>query len=258
MISPVDQRLSAPKDNRVVPAIYGLGIATPDPSPLPLYGLDIETDTSENGLDPAVAPVVSVAIIGEHHRIVLEGDESSLLLRLDATIASLPQGVLVTWNGAAFDLPFIAHRAYLCGVESGLQLWHDTSIRSRNEPLSGHPGSYRGTWHGHRHLDGYRLFRADAGAVLHLACGLKPMAKLVGLDPVEVDRERIHLLTDAERQAYVASDAEVTRELIIRRWATAQAAIDNVSQMGPSQPYVPPVVATPEATDRQAEPQTIG
>ncbi len=254
--------------NRVVLATYGRGIATLDPSPLPLYGLDIETDTTENGLDPAVAPVVSVAVVGQDQHIVLEGDESSLLLRLDATIASLPRGVLVTWNGAAFDLPFVAHRAYLCGIESGLQLWHDTNIRSRNEPLLGHPGSYRATWHGHRHLDGYRVFRADAGAVMHLPCGLKPMAKFVGLDPVEVDREQIHLLTDAERQAYVASDAEVTRELVIRRWATAKASIDDVSSLGPNQPFVPvcpPVSGSTEtaaptgaAPELVTQPQTIG
>ena len=233
---------------------------------MPLYGLDIETDTTLDGLDPAIAPITSVAIIGEHDRIVIEGDESSLLARLDAAVASLPAGVLVTWNGAAFDLPFIAHRAHLCGVQNGLLLWHDPTIRSRNEPLSGHPGSYRATWHQHQHLDGYRVFRADAGAVMRLACGLKPMAKLVGLEPIEVDRERMHLLTDAERQAYVASDAEVTRALIIRRWQTAKASIDQVDHLGPAKPFVPPPAlarelhepATSEPVEHETQPQTIG
>lgn len=228
---------------------------------MPLYGLDIETDTAENGLDPTIAPVVSVAIVGEHERIVLEGDESSLLAQLDVAVASLEPGVLVTWNGAAFDLPFLAHRSYLCGIETGLQLWHDPAMQSRNDPLNGHPGSYRATWHGHSHLDGYRVFRSDAGAVLRLSCGLKPMAKFIGLDPVEVDRERIHLLSAAERQAYVASDAEVTRELVIRRWATAKAAIDKVDHLGLAKPFVPSIQpADPSSPELlpEAERQTIG
>ncbi len=192
----------------------------------PLYGLDIETDTSENGLDPAVAAVISVAVVSDTDEWVLEGDESSLLLRLDLLLRELEPGVLVTWNGAAFDMPFLADRARRNGIELGLSLRHDPTILSRNEPLAGHPGSYRASWYGHRHLDGYRVFRSDAGAVLRLPCGLKPMAKFVGLDPVEVDRENIHLLTDHERQAYVASDARVTLELVQRRWETAKRAID--------------------------------
>ncbi len=222
--------LATAKHPRVPVAIYGLHIATPDPSSTPLYGLDIETDTTVDGLDPAVSPIVSVAIVSADQEFVIEGDESSLLTQLDATIRALPNGVLVTWNGAAFDLPFLAQRAETCGIETGLRLWHDQSILSRNEPLPGHPGSYLASWYDHQHLDGYRVFRSDAGAVLHLSCGLKPMAKFVGLDPIEVNREQIHLLSDAERQAYVASDAEVTRELIIRRWATARLSIDKMPQ----------------------------
>ena len=110
------------------------------------------------------------------------------------------------------------------------------------------------------------LTKADAGAVMHLACGLKPMAKLVGLEPIEVDRERMHLLTDAERQAYVASDAEVTRALIIRRWQTAKASIDQVDHLGPAKPFVPPPAlarelhepATSEPVEHETQPQTIG
>ena len=61
---------------------------------------------------------------------------------------------------------------------------------------------------------------------MHLSCALKPLARMVGLSPVEVDRSQLHRLTAQEMHDYVASDASVTRELAIRRWANAQNAID--------------------------------
>ena len=46
------------------------------------------------------------------------------------------------------------------------------------------------------------------------------------LTPVEVDRTEIHNLSPEELDAYVASDAELARELALRRWPTARLAID--------------------------------
>ncbi len=149
-----------------------------------------------------------------------------MLQRLDSAIKNLPDGVLVTWNGARFDLPFLHDRAQLIGVELGLDLIADTRSRSRRDPLPGHDGGYLGRWYGHRHLDAYAVYRADVGASLGMPCGLKPLSRLVGLSPVEVDREAIHQLTPEELEDYVASDAILTRELALRRWSTAQRAID--------------------------------
>jgi hypothetical protein len=42
---------------------------------------------------------------------------------------------------------------------------------------------------------------------------LKPVARSLGFDPVEVDRSKVHLLSPKEMADYVASDALVTREL---------------------------------------------
>ena len=44
---------------------------------------------------------------------VLLGDEATLLRRLDRRLAELPPGIIVTWNGSSFDLPFLATRAAL-------------------------------------------------------------------------------------------------------------------------------------------------
>ena len=79
-----------------------------------VYGLDIETDTTENGLDPRVAAVVTVALVGPTYEEVFTGPESQLLTDLDARLAQLEPGVLATWNGSAFDLPFLADRAAAC------------------------------------------------------------------------------------------------------------------------------------------------
>jgi len=201
-----------------------------DPSPPPLYGLDIETDTTIDGLDPAVAAVVAVAITGTDFELVFDGSERAILERTDETLAGLAPGVIVTWNGASFDLPFLAQRAAKLGCELGLRLQLDPHIAGRHKPLAGHPGSYRATWFDHRHLDGYQLFRADVGVCLGLSCGLKPLARFVGLPVVVVDRERIHELTDAARREYVASDAHLARLLVARR----PAALAAVDQLDPS------------------------
>ena len=175
-----------------------------------------------------MAAVVAVAIVGPTGDWVLDGDEAKLLTDTDRILADLEPGVIVTWNGANFDLPFIADRARGHGLALGLNLVHDANIAGRHKPLPGHPGPYRACWHGHGHLDAYQLYRADVGAVLGLPCGLKPLSRYVGLPVVEVDRKRIHELTVEEQRAYVASDARLTRTLAQRRPA-ALAAVDQLA-----------------------------
>jgi len=194
------------------------------PAP-PIYGLDIETDTSVDGLDPAVAAIVTVALSGPHGDEVFDGPEPGLLVALDARLRSLPPGVLATWNGAAFDLPFLSDRATHRGVVLGLRLTLDRRIGSRRDPLPGHLGAYRAVWHGHRHLDAYQLYRGDVGPALQISCSLKAVARLVGYSPIEVDRARIHDLAPDVLAAYVTSDARLARLLAVRRWPGVLAAV---------------------------------
>lgn len=201
-----------------------------DVGPDRLYGLDIETDTTVNGLDPRVAPVVAVALATADGTSVFMGTEPTILEALEAAIAVLPPGVLVTWNGAGFDLPFLADRSHICGVDLSLRLVDDPALGRRDDPLPGHLGAYRADWGPHRHLDGYRVYRADVGAGLRLSCGLKAMARLVGLSPVVVDRSDISALSPEALHAYVASDAELTRELVSRRWPACALGIDAVHE----------------------------
>lgn len=169
---------------------------------------------------------MAIAISGDGWATVFDGDEAAILSETNQALASLDPGVLVTWNGARFDLPFIDDRSKIAGVDIGLRLTADVLTRSTHDPLPGHAGGYWATWHQHVHLDAYRAYRSDVGAMMGLPCGLKSLARFVGITPVEVERERIHELKTDELHAYVSSDAIITRQLALQRWATASRHID--------------------------------
>lgn len=199
----------------------------------PLYGLDIETDTTSDGLDPGVARVVAVAVSSSvGGDVVLTGPEAGVLGGLDAHLAELDPGVLVTWNGGAFDLPFLAARAAVADVDLGLQLaWDPAGYRPGRSPLPGHLGTYAASWHGHVHLDAYRAWRALSDP--DLPCGLKAVARAEGLTPVEVDDvTRLHDVPLLELRRYVASDAALARRLAERRWREVRRFIDRLPPGG--------------------------
>ena len=193
------------------------------PPPAQWYGPDIETDTTINGLDATVAAIVAVAVSTAEEDFVLLGKELQILRDLEELIASLTPGVLITWNGNYFDLPFISERAARCGVPLGLRFGAGEPSRWSREH---HNRPYTSSWGDHRHLDGYQLYRADLGRQFKISCGLKPLSRMLGLAPVEVDRTQIHLLTDQEMREYVASDARLARELVARRMPLAYASCD--------------------------------
>jgi hypothetical protein len=195
-----------------------------------VYGLDIETDTSTDGLDPAVARVRAVALSRRGADELFVGDEAELLVALDAHLASLPCGVIATWDGAAFDLPFLADRARLLGVDLGLRLRLDRSLTLQRAPLPGHAGAYRGTWHGHGHLDTYRLYGAHRGHGPFTS--LRAIGRLLGLGgagdlPLRPSRARD--LTNEALHACAPSDARLARVLAERRWHAAARLVDRVA-----------------------------
>jgi DNA polymerase elongation subunit (family B) len=223
----------------------------------PIYGLDIETDTTENGLDPDVAAVVTVALAAPGYEEVFTGDEPQLLIDLDERLRQLEPGVIATWNGAAFDLPFLADRAELNDVDLGLRLREDRTMTMHRAPLPGHRAAYRASWFDHGHIDAYRLYRGDVGPALKISCSLKSIARFVGLKPIEVDRTRIHDLSNEALHAYAASDARLARILTERRWSTASRSIDRVEAgaSNPREPLADVVVVSPaHPTQRHALP----
>ncbi|MHB8294059.1 MAG: 3'-5' exonuclease [Acidimicrobiales bacterium] len=172
-----------------------------------LYGLDIETDTSMGGLDPRRASVLAVAVVWEGGEAVMTGAERRLLAELDSLLSRLDTGVIVTWNGSGFDLPFLQVRAALNGVRLGLRLAPGTHSTQGTQA----------SWHAHDHLDAYLAYKT-AHLLPGASYGLKAVAKRAGLHPVEVDASRVHLLDRRSLRRYVASDARMAAQLAAISW----------------------------------------
>ena len=189
-----------------------------------IYGIDIETDTGHDGLDPAIAPVISVAVSARGFDDLFIGDEAELLTALDRRLAVLPAGVLATWNGATFDLPFMADRARLLGIELDLALCPDRTLTMGRTPLPGHRGAYRGAWGQHAHLDTFRLYGDRSPA----RSSMRTMARLLGLGPAEGPSPGRQDLTNEALHANPASDARLARVLAERRWSSALRKVDQL------------------------------
>lgn len=209
-----------------------------------IYGIDIETDTTSNGLDPAVARVVTVALSGRSFDEVFVGDEATLLRAVDSRLASLAPGVLATWNGATFDLPFIADRARLLGVGIGLHLCLDRRLTMDRTTLPGHGGAYRGAWGRHTHLDTFRLYGPTAGSSRG---SLRSLGRLLGLGAPCGPTDRTHDLANEALHAHAASDARLARVLAERRWSHAARLVDRLGEQ-----EARPVAVAAQRLERQA------
>lgn len=191
-----------------------------------IYGLDIETDNSRDGLDPAVASVRAVALSGQAFDDLFVGDELELLRALDHRLATLPAGVVATWNGSAFDLPFLADRARILGIELGLKLRLDRRLTLQRAPLPGHAGAYRASWHDHGHLDTFRIYGTATTAAQRLS--LRSLGRFVGLGVEGAGSCRTQNLSNEALHACAPSDARLARVLAERRWPAAARVIDRV------------------------------
>jgi DNA polymerase elongation subunit (family B) len=181
-------------------------------SDLPVYGFDIETDTRVDGRDPHVAAVITAAIADADGAVVVAaGDEATILRTVNEALAALPPGILATWNGAGFDLPFWLVRCAVHGIDPG---WAVAPVagESKYQPLPGMAARYGGRVAGHRHVDIAWPHRSTADA-LGVTWSLKPLAHALGIDAVVAERERAGELSRHELVAYCASDAHVTVRL---------------------------------------------
>lgn len=191
-----------------------------------IYGLDIETDTTSDGLDPSVASVRAIALSGSRFDDLFVGEEAELLGALDARLAQLPCGVIATWNGSAFDLPFLADRARLIGVDLGLRLRLDERLGLQRAPLPGHRGAYRASWHDHGHLDTFRVYAGESLASQRLS--LRALTRWVGSGRHAGGPGRTHTLSNEALHACAPSDARLARILAERRWPAAARMVDRV------------------------------
>jgi hypothetical protein len=209
----------------------------------PVYGLDIETDTS-HGLgdvpDPRVARVRTVALSMPAGDRTFTGPEPEMLGELDEVLRQLEPGILATWNGAAFDLPYLADRAEMWGLHLGLRLAADRHLRVRGEVLRGHAGAYRAGWYGHRHLDASRLYRTGRRPLLDVddllrSLGLRGAGRRgAGIGPADVPGTE---LTHKAIHAFAANDARLVRVMVAQRLPAAGRQVDRI-------------VVAPETADR--------
>jgi hypothetical protein len=215
-----------------------------------VYGLDIEIDRSVDARDPAVAPIVKVAIAGPGFEEVFTGRERQLLGAVDDRVRALPAGVIATWQGSSFDLPFLADRAARVGVGIGLRLQLDPSLPSTQQPLIGHEGAYRAAWYDHRHIDACRVCNGEMVAPGRLSGAWRSFVDLIGLGPANAATGDDALAVPGPCD--VANDARLTRALIERRLPAARRNLDRV----PATCQPAPLTLVPEATRRRSAPST--
>jgi hypothetical protein len=192
-----------------------------------IIALDIETDTSpchnpilecceRRGLDPSLTPITVVSLqLRDGNRIYRSSEkgEKAALEALDYDLRSLT-GILVTWNGSVFDMPFLAERYKYFEIENGLVLHPDPVIEVKYKPLPGHNGGYRVSWYQLDHADIAFAYKEEAERI-RVPWSLKQIAVAHGLAPIEVERKQMHNMSPSELDNYVASDTRVTYELAI-------------------------------------------
>jgi uncharacterized protein YprB with RNaseH-like and TPR domain len=197
-----------------------------------LAAIDIET----TGLSPLDCKVVSVAIATDDETVVWENaDEATMLADLATWITSPSRtpGVFVTWNGSAFDWPFLATRAAVHNspLSTLLHLVPSADRTPRYGAIGGHDCGYLVNVGGWDHLDAMLPWRPIAKA-RGISAGLKPVSRSEGIEVIEVDRERISDLTRAELMAYNVSDVAATLELARRLGDQVDTWMDSAALVG--------------------------
>jgi hypothetical protein len=193
---------------------------------------DIETDTSGGfGLDPNHGGIVSIAaavydvvdnqlVEGAVFYMQVGGEVTELLLLAAFNSFLLHQRIhgvanlLVGWNSTCFDAPFVQRRSEVVGANLDLFLRFNPRITPKYEATPGFAGGYDHLWWGHKSVDiAFDSYGEKWCEREMTKWSLKPVAEHMGIEMVNVDRERIHLLTDDELKAYNLSDVRGTASL---------------------------------------------
>jgi hypothetical protein len=188
-----------------------------------IYSFDIETannkDLGEDGLDPRRSRVTSVSVSSEYRNWVFDdSNEVTLLTSLSKLITSLTPGLLVTWNGSAFDLPFLHDRHNINALSNPISL-RASSRPTKYAPIGGHTCGYHADgplWGRHSHADIQWAWENKAKE-MGVKWSLKPLAEALGFNPVVEDAANLHLLSPEARARYNLSDAQMTRRLALYR-----------------------------------------
>lgn len=184
-----------------------------------IIALDIETD----GLDPATSRAITAALAYNSQpgpsgmNFDHPDDEPWLLTNLDMLLTDLAaEGphVLFTWNGSAFDLPFLAERYATNGLPTTLK------VAATDEPGKYGRIRYTATWAGIPTVDLAYAGYQNTAEQLGVKWSLKPVAEqLLGVAPMAVDVTGANGALDLDpalRKQYCALDAEMVFDLATR------------------------------------------
>ncbi len=184
-----------------------------------IYAFDAETDTSRgHGLNPLKARITDLSLSTEAgDEVFSDADEADLLTAFDDAIYDLPPGLLLTWNGTHFDLPFLDTRFDRNGLlHHGFSFIPTPAYPPKYELLPGHDSGLTATYACktgvHAHLDIAYAAKAIADRE-HIKWALKPVARALGIDMIELDRTHLERYSEEERRAYVGSDSRGTRQV---------------------------------------------
>ena len=227
-----------------------------------VYGLDIETGyaSDEAALSEAETPHLADPSQTVTTRVVLstaagdevfDGDEIELLTALDTKLARLAPGIVATWNGSGFDLPYLADRAGICGVRLGLHLAADRRIRTRSETLPGHGCTYRAAWYDHRHLDAALLYRSGRRPLIDVDELLRAIRLPVRIrnttGPADLPGEE---LTHDAAHAFATNDARLVRSMVEARLPSVSRHVDRITVPTTEHRPAVPVARLAEPTRR--------
>lgn len=190
------------------------------------YGLDIEINAGDGVVDPVTAAVTKIAVSAGRSDVAFVGSETEILRGVNDYLNTLAPGVLATWNGSIFDLPFIADRARIVGIELDLVLVADPNGRMGRQPLPGHRGSHKARWGEHRHLDTYRLHGSHGSGWGHLVGRARRQSQAVNTN--DLLNEALH--------ANAVNDARLARVLAERRGVAALRVLDRIEDLELAQP----------------------
>lgn len=186
--------------------------------PAGFIAYDIETDTANGyGLRPTRSQITEIVLSSHDKSWVLSGDEKFILTKFAEMLNELPSGTtLVGWNNHSFDNLSLQTRAQFHGIKN----WRGRLIPVRNSTNFQSAGPSR---------DNQSLeWVNSSGAVLsdrdlfqektvfdlrrgeRFTLGLKNFLKSFDCNPIQVDRSRLHLLSEQERVDYVLSDGIAT------------------------------------------------
>lgn len=215
----------------------------------PLVAFDIETETAGEryvypngtqsnepvGLDPRVSHITALtAVDTEGGVLVLDGLSEQTIIKTFIYFLnehhfsdSYRAPVFVGWNSLFFDLPFIKVRAGHHSIKtpiSFVSLYSGSDRVPTVRPKYGYP-----EWVDRVvGRDAYGWDEAFIGRIAHLDIAphfkqhaenvgvkfsLKPVAKSLGIEVVEVDPSAMHLLSPQERREYNLSDSQATLAL---------------------------------------------